>query len=114
VYAIVAIVSFRKSLMPLSGDFDMVGVRYRYTLRDYDKNNGHGWGVIAKRMGIKPGSSEFQALKGRVSNSNGKYKAKGKYKSMQGDGMYRYGDEKPGNSDHDNGKKNGKGKDKKE
>jgi hypothetical protein len=83
------------------------------TLRDYDKNNGHGWGVIAKRMGIKPGSSEFQALKGRVSNSNGKYKAKGRYKSMQGDGMYRYGAEKPGNSDHDNGKKNGKGKDKK-
>lgn len=84
------------------------------TLRDYDKNNGQGWGVIAKRMGIKPGSAEFQNLKGRVSNSNGKFKAKGKYKANQGDGMYRYGEDKPGKSGHDNGKKNnGKGKDKK-
>lgn len=86
------------------------------TLRDYDKNNGQGWGVIAKRMGIKPGSAEFQNLKGRVSNSNGKFKAKGKYKANQGDGMYRYGEDKSGKPDkagHDNAKKNGKGKDKK-
>ncbi|MEO8000307.1 MAG: hypothetical protein ABI644_00415 [Arenimonas sp.] len=83
------------------------------TLRDYDKNNGHGWGLIAKSMGIKPGSAEFQALKGRVSNSNGKFKAKGKYKANQGDGMYRYGTDKPGNSEGDNGRKNGKGKGKK-
>jgi hypothetical protein len=84
------------------------------TLRDYDKNNGKGWGVIAKRMGIKPGSVEFQNLKGRVSNSNGKFKAKGKYKANQGDGMYRYGEDALGKSAHDKGKKNnGKGKDKK-
>jgi len=83
------------------------------TLREYDKNNGQGWGVIARRMGIKPGSPEFQALKGRVGNSNGKFKARGKYKTNQGEGMYRYGADKPGNSGHDNGKKNGKGKDKK-
>ncbi len=85
------------------------------TLRDYDKNNGQGWGVIAKRLGIKPGSAEFQALKGRVANSNGKYKAKGKYKAMQGDGMYRYGEDAPGKSkgNQGNGKNNGKGKDKK-
>jgi hypothetical protein len=83
------------------------------TLRDYDKNNGQGWGVIAKRMGIKPGSAEFQALKGRVSNSNGKFKAKGKYKSMQGDGMYRYGAEPVGKGKSDKSNGNGKGKDKK-
>jgi len=82
------------------------------TLREYDKNNGQGWGVIARRMGIKPGSPEFQALKGRVGNSNGKFKARGKYKANQGQGMYRYGADNPGNSGHDNGKKNGNGKDK--
>lgn len=29
----------------------------------YQKNRGKGWGVIAKSMGIKPGSPEFHALK---------------------------------------------------
>lgn len=72
------------------------------TLRDYDRNNGQGWGAIARRMGIKPGSAEFQNLKGRVSNSNGKFRAKGKYKAMQGNGMYRYGEK------HDVKKKNDK------
>lgn len=29
----------------------------------YKKNRGKGWGVIAKSLGIKPGSPEFHALK---------------------------------------------------
>lgn len=29
----------------------------------YESNRGKGWGVIAKRLGIKPGSAEFHALK---------------------------------------------------
>lgn len=29
----------------------------------YKKNKGQGWGVLAKNLGIKPGSSEFHALK---------------------------------------------------
>jgi hypothetical protein len=32
-------------------------------LRVYKANRGRGWGVIAKSLGIKPGSSEFHALK---------------------------------------------------
>lgn len=32
-------------------------------VRVYQKNRGKGWGVIAKEMGIKPGSREFHALK---------------------------------------------------
>lgn len=32
-------------------------------VRVYQANQGKGWGVIAKRMGIKPGSAEFHALK---------------------------------------------------
>lgn len=29
----------------------------------YQTNRGKGWGVIAKQLGIKPGSAEFHALK---------------------------------------------------
>ncbi len=29
----------------------------------YESSRGKGWGVIAKRLGIKPGSAEFHALK---------------------------------------------------
>ncbi len=30
---------------------------------EYDRNPGQGWGVMAKRMGIKPGSKAFHELK---------------------------------------------------
>jgi hypothetical protein len=51
-------------------------------------NKGKGWGVIAKNLGIKPGSAEFHALKqNRLpdynvggSSSPGKSKGKGKGK----------------------------------
>lgn len=32
-------------------------------VREYRVNQGRGWGVIAKNLGIKPGSKEFHALK---------------------------------------------------
>jgi hypothetical protein len=32
-------------------------------LHVYQANRGKGWGVIAKSLGIKPGSREFHALK---------------------------------------------------
>ena len=32
-------------------------------LESYKHNRGKGWGVIAQELGIKPGSSEFHALK---------------------------------------------------
>lgn len=32
-------------------------------VHEYDRNPGQGWGVVAKRMGIKPGSRAFHALK---------------------------------------------------
>ena len=55
----------------------------------YKTHKDKGWGVIAKELGIKPGSSEFHALKdnakekGKKSNTgnNGKGKGKGKEKS---------------------------------
>ncbi len=32
-------------------------------MRVYQSQKGRGWGVIAKELGIKPGSAEFHALK---------------------------------------------------
>ena len=32
-------------------------------LKVYRKHSGQGWGVMAKKLGIKPGSAEFHALK---------------------------------------------------
>jgi len=56
-------------------------------LTSFNSNKDKGWGVIAKEMGIKPGSSEFHALKGKAKgkkdkaekgNGNGKGKRKKK------------------------------------
>ena len=48
----------------------------------YTQNKNKGWGVIAKELGIKPGSPEFHALKGNVKDKgNKKQKDKGKGKN---------------------------------
>ena len=47
---------------------------------DYDGHPGLGWGALAQRMGIKPGSDRFHALKGRVGNGHGKLKSHGQGK----------------------------------
>lgn len=36
---------------------------YQRVLQTYQSNQGRGWGVIARSLGIKPGSAEFHALK---------------------------------------------------
>jgi len=64
----------------------------------YEQDRGQGWGVIAQRMGIKPGSAEFHALKGNVAKGNGRYKAhpgKGSSPGNKAKGGY---DDGPGNS----------------
>lgn len=66
--------------------------------RNYEQSKGQGWGVVAQRMGIKPGSAEFHALKGQVGKSKGRYKTRGT-------GAPPAGDDGPGNS----GKAKGKG-----
>ncbi|MBA3663872.1 MAG: hypothetical protein H0W61_06650 [Bacteroidetes bacterium] len=38
----------------------------------YKKNKDKGWGAIAKELGIKPGSPEFHALKGKAHNKKDK------------------------------------------
>lgn len=90
-------------------------------LHEYEQNHGQGWGVIAKRLGIKPGSAAFHALKGDVGKSSNKFKAHGKPAGVgpQGKGgdhgPGNSGDHGPGNSgnggkDHGNGHGNGNGK----
>lgn len=52
-------------------------------IREYESGKGKGWGVIAKRLGIKPGSRQFHALKEGYESgspaSSGKGKGKGRH-----------------------------------
>jgi uncharacterized membrane protein YgcG len=41
----------------------IIGRPCRYVVEQYERDHGNGWGNIAKRMGIKPGSPEFHRLK---------------------------------------------------
>jgi hypothetical protein len=53
-------------------------------MREYKSGKGKGWGVIAKNLGIKPGSKEFHALKRSQDLYNGyEGKAQGKGKGKQ-------------------------------
>ncbi len=55
-------------------------------MKEYQAHKGQGWGVIAKNLGIKPGSKEFHELKkgnfggddSESSKGKGKDKGKGK------------------------------------
>jgi hypothetical protein len=85
----------------------------------YEQDRGQGWGVIAKRLGIKPGSPQFHALKGDVSKGHGKFKshpykgdnkAPGNQGSPGNSGKSNGGSQKGGNSNGNAGKSdNGKG-----
>ena len=46
-------------------------------LRIYKANKNKGWGYISKQLGIKPGSPEFHALKGKGSKGKGNSGANG-------------------------------------
>jgi hypothetical protein len=62
---------------------------YQKVVDVYQSRRGKGWGVIAKSLGIKPGSPEFHALKrgdfvfnGEPQDVPGKSKGKGKGKGQ--------------------------------
>lgn len=65
---------------------------------EYNRSKGQGWGVIAKEMGIKPGSSAFHNLKEKCKREVER-KSSGKLKNKEAD---------PGS----HGKGGGKGKNK--
>ncbi len=66
----------------------------------YKTSKSKGWGVMAKELGIKPGSAEFHALKGKA-----KDKSKG---NSKGNGTG--GGSGKGNGKGNSGKSNGNGK----
>lgn len=53
------------------------GIPFDSAQQIYEKHRGEGWGAMAKRMGIKPGSAAFHALK----QGSGRYATSGKSKS---------------------------------
>lgn len=61
---------------------EMSGRPYDRVLQEYRSSRGKGWGVIAKSLGIKPGSKEFHALKRSqdlYDGPGGKGKGKGRH-----------------------------------
>lgn len=42
---------------------NIIGRPCRFVVEEYERNHGLGWGELAKRLGIKPGSAEFHRLK---------------------------------------------------
>jgi len=66
---------------------EMSNVPTENVIEEYKSGKGKGWGVLAKRLGIKPGSSEFHALKRGHDlydeKPNGKSKRMGKGKGKK-------------------------------
>ena len=56
-------------------------------MKEYQAHKGKGWGVIAKNLGIKPGSKEFDTLKkgdlNGYDSDSGRRKGKGKGKEKK-------------------------------
>jgi len=51
---------------------EVAGQPIARVVEEHRRHKGQGWGVIAKNLGIKPGSAEFHALKeGRLSSHSG-------------------------------------------
>lgn len=87
----------------------MLGLPHEQVLQTYNTNRGKGWGVIAKELGIKPGSAEFHALKQgdfALTGTPGNSKAHGK-KKEQG---YDFGQDKGQGQGKDKGKGKGHNK----
>lgn len=60
---------------------EMSGRPTARVLEQYRAHRGKGWGVLAKSLGIKPGSREFHALKQSQDLYEDNHKGKGKGKS---------------------------------
>ena len=62
---------------------EMSGQPAEEVIKRYKSGKGKGWGVLAKSLGIKPGSQEFHALKNGddLYGIKSKTKSKGKDKS---------------------------------
>ena len=75
----------------------------------WERDHGLGWGVVAQRLGIRPGSAAFHALKGRVGQGHGAMRGRaGKAAAGNSPGDSR--GQGPGARDKGNGNGNGQGK----
>jgi len=77
-------------------------------VEEYKANKGKGWGVIAKQLGIKPGSEEFHALKAAGAGELKKAKNKSKAASEKTKGKSKEKDKKPDKEKKDKKPKNKK------
>lgn len=72
-----------------------VGKPIETVIDTYEANRDKGWGYIAQQLGIKPGSAEFHALKGKSKTK--KEKGAGQKPSTNGNGTVN-GKKNPGQS----------------
>ena len=85
---------------------EMAHLPVETVLDRYHANNGRGWGVLAKNLGIKPGSREFHNLKrghdlqGYARTNDSKAKNKG---NSHKTGYSNKGKSKPGKGKGNNG-----------
>jgi len=63
---------------------EMSSKPFDYVLSKYRTQKSKGWGVLAKSLGIKPGSKEFHALKQGSDIYHSKGKSKGNKKKGKG------------------------------
>ena len=69
------------------------GVQPDRVLKTYHEHKGKGWGVVAQRMGIRPGSPEFHALKdGNLAFTGEPHGRRGKHGDRDDDRERGHGD----------------------
>ncbi|NZA25649.1 hypothetical protein H0E84_04580 [Luteimonas sp. SJ-92] len=51
----------------------VIGRSCRYVIGEWDRSHGEGWGALASRLGVAPGSEEFLRLKQGVVSSYGRW-----------------------------------------
>ncbi len=73
---------------------------------EFEKNKGQGWGVMAQRMGIKPGSAAFKQMKAEAKGHSKYMKSQAKARRKHDQDMER---EKGQNRDKGKGQDKGKG-----
>ncbi|MDT8317778.1 MAG: hypothetical protein RQ824_07295 [bacterium] len=70
---------------------ELSGLTIKTVLKEYKKSRGKGWGVMAKNLGIKPGSGAFHALKAGHDLDGGGGKGKVKGNDNRGKGKNKEG-----------------------
>ena len=70
---------------------ELSGLPINRVIKEYKKSRGKGWGVMAKKLGIKPGSSAFHALKAGHDLDGGGSKGKVKGNKKRGKGKNKEG-----------------------